>query len=38
MHDAIMANLNKTKNLIIDEFEKGYKYHDKIIDNILKLL
>ena len=32
MHDAMMVQKsNKIKNLIIDEFEKGYKYHDKII-------
>mgnify|MGYP001197919993 FL=1 len=32
MHDAMMVQKsNKKKNLIIDEFEKGYKYHDKII-------
>ena len=32
MHDAMMVQKsNKKKNLIIDELEKGYKYHDKII-------
>jgi len=32
MHDAMMVqDSKKKKNLIIDEFEKGYKYNDKII-------
>ena len=32
LHDAMMAqDSKKKKNLIIEEFEKGYKYNDKII-------
>ena len=32
MHDAMMVQKSKKKkNIIIDEFEKGYKYNDKII-------
>ncbi len=32
MHDAMMVQESKKKkNLIIEEFEKGYKYNDKII-------
>ena len=32
LHDAMMAQTSKKeKNLIIEEFEKGYKYHDKVI-------
>ena len=32
MHNAMMVQESKKKkNLIIDEFEKGYKYNDKII-------
>ena len=32
LHDAMMAQKSKKKkNIIIEEFEKGYKYHDKII-------
>tara|TARA_Y100000768_G_scaffold348427_1_gene297343 strand:+ start:1978 stop:2475 length:498 start_codon:yes stop_codon:yes gene_type:complete len=32
IHDAMMVQKSKKKkNLIIDEFEKGYKYNDKII-------
>ena len=31
-HDAIMMRKSKNeKNIIVEEFEKGYKYHDKII-------
>ena len=31
-HDAIMMRKSKDeKNIIVEEFEKGYKYHDKII-------
>tara|TARA_B100000131_G_C17911813_1_gene530658 strand:- start:212 stop:709 length:498 start_codon:yes stop_codon:yes gene_type:complete len=31
-HDAIMTRKSKKKkNVIIEEFEKGYKYHDKVI-------
>ena len=32
LHEAVMAqNSNKKNNLIIDEFEKGYKMNDKVI-------
>ena len=32
LHDAMMAQTSKKeKNLIIEEFEKGYKYNDKVI-------
>ena len=32
LHDAMMAQVSKKeKNLIIEEFEKGYKYNDKVI-------
>ena len=32
LHEAIMAqNSNKKNNVIIDEFEKGYKIKDKVI-------
>ena len=32
LHDAMMTRKSKNKkNIIIEEFEKGYKYHDKII-------
>ena len=32
LHEAVMAqNSNKKNNLIIDEFEKGYKINDKVI-------
>ena len=32
LHEAIMAqNSNKKNNIIIDEFEKGYKIKDKVI-------
>ena len=32
VHDAIMVKKSKkSKNVIIEEFEKGYKYHEKII-------
>ena len=32
LHDAMMVRESKKKkNLIIEEFEKGYKYNDKII-------
>ena len=32
LHDAMMTQKSKKKkNIIIEEFEKGYKYHDKII-------
>tara|TARA_B100000519_G_C14144336_1_gene391401 strand:+ start:54 stop:560 length:507 start_codon:yes stop_codon:yes gene_type:complete len=32
LHDAMMAkDSKKKKNIIIEEFEKGYKYNDKII-------
>ena len=31
-HDAMMTRKSsKKKNIIIEEFEKGYKYHDKVI-------
>ncbi len=31
-HDAIMMRKSKDeKNIIVEEFEKGYKYHDKVI-------
>ena len=31
-HEALMTKPSKTKsNIVIEEFEKGYKYHDKII-------
>ena len=31
-HDAVMTKKTKQKkNIIIEEFEKGYKYHDRII-------
>ena len=31
-HDAMMTKKDKQKkNIIIEEFEKGYKYHDKVI-------
>ena len=31
-HDAMMTkDSNKKKNIIIEEFEKGYKYNDKVI-------
>ncbi|MAV64435.1 MAG: nucleotide exchange factor GrpE [Candidatus Marinimicrobia bacterium] len=32
LHDALMMkNSKKNKDVIVEEFEKGYKYHDKII-------
>mgnify|MGYP001463021659 CR=1 FL=1 len=32
LHDALMIkDSKKKKNIIIEEFEKGYKYHDRII-------
>ena len=32
LHEAVMAqNSNKKNNLIIDDFEKGYKINDKVI-------
>ena len=31
-HDAMMTRKDKQKkNIIVEEFEKGYKYHDKVI-------
>ena len=31
-HDAIMTRKDKQKkNIIVEEFEKGYKYHDKVL-------
>ena len=34
LHDAMMVkNSKKKKNIIIDEFEKGYKYNDKVIEH-----
>ena len=31
-HEALMVKKSKGKsNIVIDEYEKGYKYHDKII-------
>ena len=31
LHEALMSELGKDDNIIIKEFEKGYKYKDKII-------
>ena len=32
LHDAMMAkDSKKKKNIIVEEFEKGYKYNDKVI-------
>ena len=32
LHEAIMAKpAKKKKNIILEEYEKGYKYHDKVI-------
>jgi len=32
LHEAIMTKKSKKKNnIILEEYEKGYKYHDKII-------
>ena len=31
-HEALMTKPSKKKsNIVVEEFEKGYKYHDKII-------
>ena len=31
LHEAVMSEIGKKDNVIIKEFEPGYKYHDKII-------
>ena len=32
LHDALLTQKSKKKkNTIIEEYEKGYKYHDKVI-------
>lgn len=31
LHEALMSEPGKKNNLILKEFESGYKYHDKII-------
>ena len=32
LHEAIMTKSSKKKNnIVLEEYEKGYKYHDKVI-------
>ena len=31
LHEAVMSEVGKKDNIIIREFEPGYKYHDKVI-------
>ena len=32
LHEAIMAkSMKKKSNIVLEEYEKGYKYHDKVI-------
>ena len=32
LHEAIMTKPSKKKNnIVIEEYEKGYQYHDKVI-------